>query len=329
MPQRSNHFQKLIYLVQCNLAGPATVTESKMLRDRITGSDREVDVCIEGEVAGQRVTISVECQDLGRVSDVGWVERMKAKHERLATNVLVLASRRGFTQEAVRVADKFGIQTYKLSDVDASEFPDTLKSAMSLEAKSVTVSCQKALVTVGPTESLPRESVATNPDNLVYAPNGEELCQIQNLVNVVLKAPRTRDYLLEGGKSDHVWFEIRWEPVRDHLDRPLFMKKLEPPVLREIESVVISGPCKFTIGTFGMKRGVLGQIQVAWGTGELFDREALVVASRDPTGVEKMSVTLTGKPNIPFSTSLRLEPSGQVVRGPAKEGSGADNDAGR
>jgi hypothetical protein len=37
MPKRSNEFQRLIYLVHVNLAAGATVTESKMLRDRITG----------------------------------------------------------------------------------------------------------------------------------------------------------------------------------------------------------------------------------------------------------------------------------------------------
>ena len=36
MPKRSNNFQRLVYLVQVNLAAGATVTESKMLRDRLT-----------------------------------------------------------------------------------------------------------------------------------------------------------------------------------------------------------------------------------------------------------------------------------------------------
>jgi hypothetical protein len=52
MPKRTNDFQRLIYLVRVNLADGATVTESKMLKDRITGTMREVDICIEGSVGG-------------------------------------------------------------------------------------------------------------------------------------------------------------------------------------------------------------------------------------------------------------------------------------
>ena len=42
MPKRSNDFQRLVYLVRVNLAGGATVTESKMMRDRLTKRFREV-----------------------------------------------------------------------------------------------------------------------------------------------------------------------------------------------------------------------------------------------------------------------------------------------
>ena len=85
MPARSNEFQRLTFLVKKLLAGSATVSESKLLVDRRTGTEREVDVCIESTVGGQPVVVSVECQDHGRSADVSWVEQMKAKHEHLAT----------------------------------------------------------------------------------------------------------------------------------------------------------------------------------------------------------------------------------------------------
>jgi hypothetical protein len=55
MPQRSNEFQKLVYLVKRQMAAGAKVTESRMLVDRITGTEREVDICIETSVAGHAV----------------------------------------------------------------------------------------------------------------------------------------------------------------------------------------------------------------------------------------------------------------------------------
>src|SRR4051794_9466219 len=110
MPKRTNDFQRLIYLVRVNLADGATVTQSKMMRDRSTKRWREVDVCIEGHVGSHPVTVSVECRDHRRVADVTWVDAMKAKHDRLDTNALVLASSSGFTPEARDVAKSYGIE---------------------------------------------------------------------------------------------------------------------------------------------------------------------------------------------------------------------------
>jgi hypothetical protein len=97
MPKRTNDFQKLIYVIKQNLADDAEVKESKLLRDLVTGAEREVDVCIKKPVGGHLVTISVECRDRERPAHVGWVEEMIKKHERLPTNVLVLVSAGGLS----------------------------------------------------------------------------------------------------------------------------------------------------------------------------------------------------------------------------------------
>jgi hypothetical protein len=81
MPKRTNDFQRLVYLIRTNVAGDSTVTESAMLTDRLTGSKREVDVCIDGEVGGHSLMVCIECRDHQRVADVTWVDAMKAKHD--------------------------------------------------------------------------------------------------------------------------------------------------------------------------------------------------------------------------------------------------------
>jgi hypothetical protein len=113
---------------------------------------------------------------------------------------------------------------------------------------------------------------------------------------MLLKSPRARDYLISEGKEDHVWFEMAWEPPRDHLDNPLFLKKINPETLREIESIQIRGPCKFQITQFGMRRGKLGDVHLAWGKTEILGRNAIVLATKDPAGIEKLSINLAGKP---------------------------------
>jgi hypothetical protein len=65
---------------------------------------REVDVCVEGIVGGTPLNVCLECRDHARPADVTWVEAMKAKHDRLPTHALILASRSGFTNQAQVVA---------------------------------------------------------------------------------------------------------------------------------------------------------------------------------------------------------------------------------
>lgn len=294
MPKRTNDFQRLVYLVRVNLADGAAVTESKMLEDRVTRTMREVDVCIEGSVGGQHVIVSVECRDHQRVADVTWVEQMKTKHDRLPTNALILASRAGFTPEAREVARLYGIQTFTLQDIEITDFKSLFGFESSLWAKSVTVSTSKVTVSVLPTETLGEEMVFAMPTNLIYTVEDQEICQIGELVQMLVSSPQARDYLLGEGQKDHVWFEIDWEPPRDHLDRPLFMKKVDPPVLREVKKIHIQGPCQFQIEKFEMGSGRIGDVHVAWGKTEILGQDTMVVATKDSEGVRKMSMNLAG-----------------------------------
>ena len=294
MPKRSNDFQRLVYLVRVNLAEGALVTESMMLVDRVTKRKREVDICVEGTVGGHPVLVSIECRDHRRVADVTWVDAMKAKHDRLPTNALILASRAGFTPEARAVASGYGIQTFDLADIETADFSALFGFGSSLWSKSVTITAAKVLITVTPTDLLSGETVAVMPDNLVYSSDGSELCQVVELVQMLLNSRGARYYLLNEGKVDHAWFEIIWEPPRDHLNNPLFLRKIDPVALREIRTLNIQGPCKFEITEFGMRAGLMGNIHVAWGKTGIFGRDAMVVATNSG-GARKLSVNFTGK----------------------------------
>jgi hypothetical protein len=296
MPKRSNDFQKLVYLVRLNLAAGATVTESKMLPDLLTHRKREVDVCVEGHVGGHGVKVCIECRDHKRPSDVGWVDAMKAKHERLPTHALILVSRSGFTNEARDVAQRYGIEALALEEVEQADFQALLGATGSLWNKSVTLTAQKVIVRVVATPTLEAENVAVMPDNLVYASDGTELGPIAQLVQLMLYRPEAQRRFLSEGKQEHVWFELRWQPPRDTHGNPLFLKKLDPLLLREIEHITIKGPSQFRIEEFRLRRGTLGNIHLAWGKTDIFGKDALVVATRDEAGVEKFSFTLTGAP---------------------------------
>jgi hypothetical protein len=73
-------------------------------------------------------------------------------------------------------------------------------------------------------------------------------------------------------------------------------QKLEPLVHREIQYIEIKGHVNLRISEFRLRRGNLAGVEVAWGKTEVFGKDALVAATRDPTGAEKISVKLAGNP---------------------------------
>ena len=232
MPKRSNEFQKLVGLVRVNLAEGAAITESKMLRDRITGTEREVDVCVEGIVGGTHVRVCIECRDRARAADVTWVEELKAKHERLPTHVLILASRSGFTNEARRVAQLNGIEAISFDEVEQTNFHDLFKGKSSLFAKCITISADKVVVGLLPTITLPAENVVVQPDNAIFNANGVLIGLMGHLVMETINSPDMLQQLLNQGDEQHRWFVFQWESPRDKKGMPIFLQKLEPLVFR-------------------------------------------------------------------------------------------------
>lgn len=103
VPARTNPRQRVVALVKEHYAGPDdVVTESKFLMDKATGDQREVDIVIESNVAGDEVVISVEVIAHERRASVTWAEQTIKKHEHLPTNLLILVSWSGFSPRALR-----------------------------------------------------------------------------------------------------------------------------------------------------------------------------------------------------------------------------------
>lgn len=122
MPQRSNRFQKIVFMLQKQLAGSAKVTESKLMANRDTGGATEVDVVIEGQAGGIPITIGVECQGRGRIASVEWVDQVHGKHAALAINKSVLVAKAGFTKGARKAARARNMETLTLSQAEATQW---------------------------------------------------------------------------------------------------------------------------------------------------------------------------------------------------------------
>jgi hypothetical protein len=130
MPKRSNEFQQIIYMIQKQLAGQAFVSESKMLRDKITDADVEVDVVIEAAVAGVNIAIGVECTAQKRPATVEWVSEMIGKHQGLPLDKTILVSKSGFTEGAIKKANGLGVETITLERAEQLDWQGVFRGGL-------------------------------------------------------------------------------------------------------------------------------------------------------------------------------------------------------
>jgi len=117
VPARTNDFQELVTALTQILGNDKTLAPA-MLPDRaIPGAVREVDICAEGEIAGHKVLLGIECRAWKRPQTAEWVEVMHGKHSHLPTSKLVLVSSSGFRPNALKLAEFLGIKAITPSEV--------------------------------------------------------------------------------------------------------------------------------------------------------------------------------------------------------------------
>lgn len=293
MPRRTNEFQRLIAAIQGHLDPGSKVAESVLLSDRITGTDREVDVVISGKVGSQPITVSVECRDRARPADVTWVEQMQAKHSRLPTNVLVLCSHGAFSPEAHRIADAYGIRCCEFADVDAAAPERLFPDVGSLWGKAWEATIDRVRVTVEATGTLPEEIVRASPDNTLFLDDGSIIGSAAELANALLHADILVKRMAAEARPEHTYLESRWEhPVLG--GRRLCLQKQEPLMLRAIQVFQVVAKCRVTVDEFPLRHGRYGGIRVAWSNGQMLGQPITLIASEDSMGA---SPKVTLKPS--------------------------------
>ena len=297
MPKRSNDFQKLVFILKKHVAdGEATVTESKMLIDIVTGKEREVDICIERNIAAHKVIISIECMDHSRPADIGWVEQMKTKHDRLPTNYLALVSKSGFSKEAYKVAKSYGIETIKLEKEIEESAATIIGKLKTVWCKSFNLTPLKCVVEVEAGNSLPVERISTFPDNLVYLSNGNQICTVKDIVEYWLHSKHLIEKLHKEGEENHKSFEFQVDIPLCNDGQKLCMQKIDPYLLRPIKTIHVSGRIELCISKIPLSQGKLSGVNVAWGASKVVgNQDALLVTLQKEGGSENISMTLKEK----------------------------------
>lgn len=290
MPKRSNEFQKLVFLLKKHLVDDAIVSESKMLKDLITGAEREVDIHIETVISSHPVNVSIECRDHKRAADVKWVEEMKAKHERLPTNALVLISRKGFSREAIRVAKTYNIQTLTFNETTEEDIDRIFGNLDSLWSKVFTLTPTKVIVRLAATKKFPAETIVAFPDNSIHTGNGRFIAVIRDLIEGWLKSGEIREEFAKIGDQSHKSFFIGWPNPKDKDGKSLYLKKLKPRVLRRIELIEARGACEFEVSRFPLRHGALGDVRFSWGEGKFLGKKAVLLVSKEGHDAKRISI---------------------------------------
>jgi hypothetical protein len=294
MPARSNEFQKLVFLVKSTVAPfGATVTESKMLVDRETGDEREVDVCIQAEVAGHSVTLSIECRDHKRQTDITWVEQMLSKHQRLPTNSLILASRSGFSKRARTLALLKGIDLLVYESVDGAELAQALNLSEEVWAATFELKVTHVIGVVPATGELPEERVGFSADNIFFDSDGRRVATAGSFVATVLRSDAVVDAIQSDTDPTHRFFTVELGGPHAGNGGPLFVEKIEPRLMRRLTEVIVTGTCRVARARVTLAHGKLGPVRVAWGAARLGDRNTMIVAMQEANSSPIVTMHLT------------------------------------
>jgi hypothetical protein len=141
MPKRTNEFQRLILSINNHFASKsAKVTESAMLFDPTTEQDREIDILIEDEIGGYKLSIGVECTTVKRPLSVGQLDGLLAKHKDCGINKSVIVSKSGFASTTIKKAKKLGVEVISYEAASEKDWPSEFQILSGI--KPFHVSCE-------------------------------------------------------------------------------------------------------------------------------------------------------------------------------------------
>ena len=190
MPKRSNEFQQLVFLIHRQLHDSATVTQSAIVADRVTGIPQEVDILIEARLGEYPFQIAVECVDYGRRANIEWVQQMRGKHQHRCDK-LVLVSSSGFTANALHEADKHNIVAMSISEAATA---DWAVIAGSIQIARIDYEILRGYAVLAEQYGQ-SEDPSISADATVFGPDRHPIGEARAVAGAALNHPTARSYL--------------------------------------------------------------------------------------------------------------------------------------
>ena len=112
--------EKTVARIQQMMDPESKVTHNERLVDRV-GNTRQYDVIIRGRFGGRDILGVIECKDHKRRKGPDVVEAFAKKTENLGANLRLMVSRKGFTDQALKLAVHEGIGCLSLLPDDPKQ----------------------------------------------------------------------------------------------------------------------------------------------------------------------------------------------------------------
>lgn len=275
MPQRSNEFQRLVYLLKLCAGRNTVVQESALVPDSITGALVEVDIWITTVVGGHDIHVGIECRDHARKQGVEWLNEMKAKHERLPTSKLVLVSRSGFAERTRRLAKAYNIDLSEFGEFDESA-ASRLLTSLSMSARSVEVLPQAVHFVVEDSDCPSgTRSAEADVDWPVFRSDGSPSGTAQDLVRAVTNSELMAREVRRVSKTCRVQFHS----TVSNAGSPLLVQIPGESVRRVIQSVDIEAVAVFDSAEGPTRRASVDGAQVTWTSFQLKGEQVTMLAT--------------------------------------------------
>lgn len=120
MPNNGKSFENAVAKLHQLFGEESKISQNENIED-IYGIKREFDIVIRAKVNNYDILGLVECKDYNRKVSVQIVEAFAKKCESVNANFKVIFSKKGFSNNAVKIAEKYGVKAHSLVD---NEKPD-------------------------------------------------------------------------------------------------------------------------------------------------------------------------------------------------------------
>jgi hypothetical protein len=264
MPKRTNEFQRLITLIEGQLAPiGATVEESAMLSDACSGQQREVDILIRCPVGQRLMSVAIECRDHRRKADTTWMEQLRGKFESLPIDRLVAVSRCGFSANATARAKLWNIETIALESATKLNWAAAILSLAGFEVIGQHFTIERFQITLEyPTDH--DDGPTRNLGKLLHLPDGRTTSLLSFMKRLVERRESRDAFMQLAPKVDS---QILSVSVEFPLDCAVFLDNRGGRF--SLTRVDMEVRCDFLRQQGFLQHGKYGELAVAFGDGTI------------------------------------------------------------